>query len=313
MREFDCAVVGAGPAGLTAALYLARFRRSVILFDGGRSRAQWISQSNNFPGFPDGVSGDELLQLLRTQLARYDVTIRPRRIRRLVKNASYHLFDEADKEVRARCVLLATGYVDTLPDVDWCAAAIDASAMRLCPVCDGFEATDRRIGIWGPMETCLEHAVFLRTYSRDVTILSSSGPPSDDDASRADAAGIAVVQYVDARFDGKRCAFVTRDGNTHCFDIVYPFMGGVPTAHLAASIGADLDENGSIRVDSDQMTSISGLYAAGDVVDSLHQIAVAAAHSATAATAMHAALQTNFREAESLDVPDRRDTAARQS
>ena len=72
----DCAVIGAGPAGLTSALYLARFHRRVIVFDGGNSRARWIPESNNCPGFPGGISGTTLLQRLCAQLAGYEVTVR---------------------------------------------------------------------------------------------------------------------------------------------------------------------------------------------------------------------------------------------
>ena len=77
MEDFDCLIVGGGPAGLTAAIYLARYRRKVVIFDNGESRAALIPESHNYPGFPHGISGQELLRTLRRQAETYDITARP--------------------------------------------------------------------------------------------------------------------------------------------------------------------------------------------------------------------------------------------
>src|SRR3954471_16963499 len=114
---YECAVIGAGPAGLTAALYLARFHRSVVVFDGGRSRAQWIPESHNCPGFPGGISGEALLTRLRAQLSRYEVPLRPTRVRELHKQGNrFVLIGDDGFDIAARKVLLATGIVDELPN-----------------------------------------------------------------------------------------------------------------------------------------------------------------------------------------------------
>jgi thioredoxin reductase (NADPH) len=295
---YDCAVIGAGPAGLTAALYLARFRRSVVVFDGGPSRAQWIPESHNCPGFPGGISGDRLLERLRAQLSGYDVRICAKRVENLKGHeGGFRLADADGNAVVARTVLLATGIIDTLPHADWVETAIRAGALRLCPVCDGFEASDQRIAVYGSGESALNHAEFLRTYSADVALVCADGQPLDGAQSdRAAALGVRVIaQSGDLRFDGHRCSFGMTDGTLEAFDSVYVFLGCHAQSALAKTIGAESDEHGALRVGRDQKTTIEGLYAAGDVVSALDQISVAVGHSGVAATAIHKALGSNPR------------------
>lgn len=300
---YDCAVIGAGPAGLTGALYLARFRRSVVVFDGGPSRAHWIPESHNCPGFPGGISGDRLLERLRAQLSGYGADMRATRIESLARHENgFLLADAGGHATVAHKVLLATGILDVLPDVDWVEAAIDAGALRLCPVCDGYEASDQRIAVYGSGEAALNHAEFLRTYSADVTLVWSDGQPPDDEMShRAATLGVrTIAQAGDLRFDGHRCSFELADGTLESFDSVYAFLGCAAQSTLAEAIGAESDGSGALRVGRDQMTTVDGLYAAGDVVSALHQISVAVGHSGVAATAIHNALESNPRRS-----PDR--------
>jgi thioredoxin reductase (NADPH) len=295
--DFDCAIIGAGPAGLTAAIYLARFHRRVVVFDGGDSRARWIPESHNCPGFPGGISGTMLLQRLGTQLSRYAVAHRRTRVERARRVDGIFELDGADgRTICARTVLLATGILDVLPDVDWTEPAIDAGALRLCPVCDGYEASDQRIAVYGPGAATLEHAIFLRTYSSDVTLVASDAKPlAPDDAARAAALGVRIIEQAQAiEFDGERCAFAV-DGASVQFDTVYVFLGCHALSDLAQDLGAKTDEAGALEVDAHQMTSVTGLYAAGDVVSALNQISVAVGHAGVAATAIHNALGRNLR------------------
>jgi thioredoxin reductase (NADPH) len=295
---YECAVIGAGPAGLTAALYLARFRRSVVVFDGGRSRAQWIPESHNCPGFPGGISGEALLTRLRAQLSGYEVPLRATRVRELKKQDDrFVLVGDDGFDFTARKVLLATGIVDQLPNTDWVEAAIQVGALRLCPVCDGFEVSDRRIAAYGPASATLPHAAFLRTYSSDVTLVCSDAQSLESaEAERAAALGVRVIaEPRSLAFDGQRCVFATGDAMFEAFDSVYAFLGCDAQSDLARRLGAESDDAGQLRVGRDQMTSVEGLYAAGDVVSALHQISVAVGHSGVAASAMHRALGRNLR------------------
>jgi len=295
---FDCAVIGAGPAGLTGALYLARFHRRVVVFDGGNSRARWIPESHNCPGFPGGISGVTLLERLCAQLSAYEVSVSRTYVESARReSAAFDLRDADGRSVRARTVLLATGIVDSLPDVDWAEAAIDVGALRLCPVCDGFEASDQRMAVFGPGATALDHAIFLRTFSSDVTLVCSDGKPlAADAATQAAKLGVRVIERAqDIAFDGRRCSFAV-DEAREVFDTVYVFLGCQTQSSLARSLGAKTDDLGALVVDRHQMTSVEGLYAAGDVVSSLNQISVAVGHAGVAATAIHRALGHNLRD-----------------
>ncbi|MEO5565951.1 MAG: NAD(P)/FAD-dependent oxidoreductase [Luteimonas sp.] len=277
----DCLIVGAGPAGLVAATYLARFRRRVTVVDAGGSRAAWIPTSHNCPGFPSGVSGKTLLQRLRDQAGTYGVTAIPGRIETLERAGDGFIARDAQgRRWRAACVILATGIIDRLPDVEGGEAvrkhAIDAGVLRLCAVCDGYEASDERIGVLGPASDARRHADFLGTFSRKVE-------------------AIATESALAVHCSDTGCAVSFVDGSRREYDTLYPVLGSDVQSQLARALGADVDEEGALRTDAHLQTSIAGLYAIGDVVSALNQIAVAVGHAAIAATAIHNQLPPNPR------------------
>ena len=277
----DCLVVGAGPAGLVAATYLARFRRRIAVVDAAASRARWIPTSHNCPGFPLGVSGPALLQRLREQAETYGVAVTRGRIDALTRDGDGFVARDAQGGAwRAVTVILATGIVDRLPEVDGggasLAAAIDAGVLRLCAVCDGYEASDERIGVLGPPEDAARHAAFLRTFSRSVEAIPLGS-----------AAGL--------RCDEASCTVSFHDGSRRDYDTLYPVLGGDSQSQLARELGAIVDDEGALHADAHLQTSVDGLYAIGDVVSALNQIAVAVGHAAIAATAIHNRLPANPR------------------
>ena len=299
----DCLIIGAGPAGLTAATYLARYRRRIAIVDAGQSRARWIPTSHNCPGFPFGVAGPALLHRLREQAESYGAAITPGRIVALQRDGDgFSASDDAGREWRARRVLLASGIVDRMPPFEGGErareAAIAAGALRLCAVCDGFEAADERLAVLAPADEAIRHALFLRTYSRRVdAIRSEPGEPSAESAALARAAGVALRDTpVRMALSGQQCVVDFDDADSRHYDSVYPVLGGVAQSQLAAALGARLDDNRELIVDVTQQTSIDGLYAIGDIVSALNQISVAVGHAAIAATAIHNALPRNFRE-----------------
>lgn len=294
----DCAVIGAGPSGLMAAMYLRRFHRPIVLLDADESRARWIPKSHNCPGFPGGVSGDELLATLREQAKDYGVAVtRANAIGLSKEGASFRIDDDSERRYFARSVILATGVVDILPDVAWTKEAIATGSMRLCAICDGYEASDTRLAVFGPAADALKHALFLRTYSQSVVLAPSDAASFDErDLQSAIGVGIELLQGPCAlEYDGARCSVADSRGQAHCFDTVYPVLGSRSRSDLALAIGAKADDNGELIVDKDQMTSVEGLYAIGDVVSALNQISVGTGHAAIAATAAHNFLKLNPR------------------
>jgi len=297
----DCLIVGAGPAGLTAATYLARFHRSLGVVDAGKSRARWIPTSHNCPGFPFGVAGPELLAKLRAQAVEYGVVIDEGRIEKLEREGDGFVATAGDgRRWRARHVLLATGVVDAMPAMDGLEAGIARNAIRLCAICDGYEASDDRIAVLAPADEAIRHALFLRTFSRRVTaIRSEPGEPSPECARLAADAGVTLLPPATAlRCTDAGCAVETGT-ETHCFDTLYPVLGSAAQSALGAMLGAKLDDNGEFEVDAEMQTSVDGLYAIGDVVSALNQISVAVGHAAIAATQIHNRLPRNWRERQS--------------
>jgi thioredoxin reductase (NADPH) len=291
----DCLVVGAGPAGLTAAIYLARFRRDIAVLDAGNSRASYIPKTRNYPGFPEGISGDELLARLRQQAERYGARVTKALVERLDREGGLFVADVGGERVAARKVVLATGTVDKEPEMANLREAIDAGAIRLCPICDGHEVIDRRVAIYGPAKRAASHAIFMRTFTDDVTLLVPRGDePADAPLrSKLERAGVRLVEspvcevfLADDRQAGVRLA----DDSQHRFGTLYPALGNRNRSELAVQLGARCAGEGDIEVDARQMTSVPGLYAAGDVVCALNQLSVAVGHAAIAATAIHNAL-----------------------
>jgi thioredoxin reductase (NADPH) len=171
----DCLVVGGGPAGLTAAIYLARYHLSVTVVDEGRSRAAQIPLTRNLAGFPEGISGEDLLARMRQQALLYGARTESGRVRRLEQAADYFLAIVDGAILCARSVLLATGVINRRPpmiDPETHDRAVERGFLRYCPVCDGYEATDQRIAVFGSGERALAEAVFLRGFSRDVTLIA---------------------------------------------------------------------------------------------------------------------------------------------
>lgn len=300
--SIDCLIIGGGPAGLTAATYLARFQRHIVLADADHSRARYIPVSHNCPGFPFGVSGDDLLTKMREQAAHFGVQALPVRIDRLEVRDGEFLGSAQSQSWRAKTVLLATGIKDRMPALDDLEQGIADEVMRICAICDGYEARDHRIAVYGPAADVVRHACFMRTFSRQVSVvLSEPGEISPADRQRATGLGVEVLAVPQSmRFVGDDTSTFTSfaftwSGEERLFDTVYPVLGSHVKGHLASMIDAARDDQGELIVDANMQTSVDGCYAAGDAVSSVNQIAVAVGHAAIAAIAIHNRLECNPR------------------
>ena len=286
----DCLIVGGGPAGLTAAIYLSRFHLDVVVVDEGRSRADWIPVARNVPGFPDGISGAALLARMREQAQRYGVEILTARVTRLDRDGGGFVAEWGAGPAAARTVLLATGVANRRPEMDETLhkEALACGLIRYCPICDGFEVTDKKVGVIGSGAHGVAEAMFLRGYTADVTLIapSDSHGLSRDDRDRLAAAGVRVLAGParGVAVDADRIVIETAVGD-HRFDSVYPALGSDIRSQLAIGVGAGVaDKQGCILVDAHQRTDVPGLYAAGDVVLGLDQISHAMGEGGVAAT-----------------------------
>lgn len=288
--SLDCLIVGGGPAGLMAAIYLARFRRSVCVVDAGASRAALIPRSHNLPGFTGGLSGPELLARMSAQLSELEVPVIRAEVTALARSERGFRATWNGESIDVAAVVLACGIVDTHPSFHEWRGAVADGLLRYCPVCDAYEAIGRRIAVVGPLDQAAAKALFLRGYSRDVTLLAT-GPNGDNLKPGLVEAGVNLVEAskVSLRRAGHKLEAVC-DGTTMEFDVIYPAMGAEVRSGLALSLGAAHTEQGFLKVDDHQRTSVAGLYGIGDVVTDLHQISVAFGHAALAACTIHNSL-----------------------
>src|SRR5690606_10710234 len=291
--EPDVVVIGAGPAGLTAALYLARYRRRVLVLHDGKSRALRIPLTHNAPGFPEGVRGPDRIARMTRHAVQYGADIQETEVSAITAVAggfNLHLADGS--ALVGRAVILATG-VDlnqvALPEAVH-EAAIRAGVLRYCPVCDGYEHIGKRIGVIGCDTNGAAEALFLRRYSRTVTLMPLTRPELSSAEARALAdAGIRLeAGALRALEPGADDITVRLDtGASLAFDVIYPALGRRPRSILAEQLGLDLTEAGCVTLDAVFESGVAGVFAAGDLVEGLDQISVAMGHGAVAGTRAH--------------------------
>ena len=286
----DCLIVGGGPAGLTAAIYLSRFHLDIMVVDGGKSRAAWIPTSHNHAGFPRGINGEELLRRMREQAQLYGTRIENGQVTKLERGEDRAWVAEwGSGPVAARSVLLATGVTNRRPPMDMEAhdAAMARGLIRYCPICDGYEVTDKEVAVIGTGERGLAETRFLRSYTADLTLIAPDGAHELDNKARAELDELNVTLIdgpITAIEPGEESiALVTASGR-HDFASIYPALGSDTNTQLAEMAGASLAGDECVKVDSHQRTSVKGIYAAGDLVLGLDQISHAMGEGGVAAT-----------------------------
>jgi thioredoxin reductase (NADPH) len=285
----DCIIIGAGPAGLTAAIYLARFHLKIRLFDCGTSRAALIPCTHNHAGYPDGISGKDLLARMAEQAEKYGAVREFAEVTALRTAETGFVARVGERDCPARAILLATGVVNHRPEMDDAihAEALQRGLLRYCPICDGYEVTDKRVGVIGTGDKGTNEAVFLRGYTADVTLIAPEAEHAlpDECAAELDEAGVTRIDGPCGNFaiEGDQLAFDSAQGRL-AFDSVYPALGSRIRSGLAIQAGARAAEDGCLEVDDHQRTSVPGLFAAGDVAKGLDQISHAMGEAGVAAT-----------------------------
>lgn len=286
----DCIIIGAGPAGLTAAIYLARYHLKIRLFDSGASRVSWIPCTRNHAGFPEGISGKELLARMLAQAEKYGAICERKTVVHLNRDGAGFTVGTDSGAYRARSVLIATGVINLRPpqlEDEVHDEALARGLLRYCPVCDGYEVTDQRVAVIGSGNHGTRECEFLRGYTDDITLISPLGEHELDDSCRRrlEEAGVKIVAGPCDSFaiEGNCLTVMTAEGRKG-FDSVYPALGSHIRSELAVEAGAKASKDGCLEVDDHQETSIPGLFAAGDVVKGLDQISNAMGQAGVAST-----------------------------
>jgi thioredoxin reductase (NADPH) len=294
----EALVIGGGPAGMSAALYLARYNRDVIVFDTARGRSTHHQTNHNYLGFPDGVPIQRFRELGREQLARYsEVRLLPHRVHRL--SAAGDRFNDGAGFVAhtdhgryaARVVILATGVLDHYPRFEGWESCVGVS-LFWCITCDGYENRGRNILVVGHTDSAAAEALQLHSLTGRITLLTNSDHNriSDRLRRRLAAAGIPMIEdrigSVQCADGGRIRVVITADGLELPADAVFSLQGATPETGLAEQLGVRLAPNGWIAVDTEQKTSVPGVFAAGDVTAlHSHQVTTAVHEGAQAASA----------------------------
>ena len=289
--SYDVIVVGAGPAGLSAALMLGRCRRSVLVFDNATPRN---AASRGLHGYltRDGTPPLEFLQLARRELERYD-TVR-------ICDAEVAAADCADgmfqvtladgSRFSARKLLLATGVVDNLPDIPGFRELYGRSVFH-CPYCDGWEVRDQPLAIYGKGERGLGVALELTAWSRDL-VLCSDGPAEIDRTGldRLAGNGIGIREERVARLeghDGVLSRVVFASGPALDRRALFFSTGQYQRSNLMSRLGCEFNDKGTVRTGKYETTHLRGLFVAGDASRAVQWVVVAAAEGAEAAFAIN--------------------------
>lgn len=263
----DAIVIGAGPAGLQAALTLGRMHRSALLLDSGEYRNGTVQHMHNMIG-EDGTPPAELRARARRELTAYDtVTVRDTAAQRIEGSATEGFrVTLADGSVeRGRRVVLATGVADDLPAVPGLAPLWGLKAFT-CPFCDGHEHAGRPIAILGPAPRA-EHLVgLLGPVVGDITVVPVDAPLGDDDRARLEGLGVRVAgPAAEVSEHGAGVRVRTADGDLDVAGVFVAAASARQRAPFAADLGLRMLDSGSIEIDELGHTSVGGVFAAGDL------------------------------------------------
>jgi thioredoxin reductase len=297
---YDAAVVGAGMAGLSAAFWLGRYRRSVVVFDAGEPRNDAAWAVHGYPGVPD-PKPSELRSRLQSQARGAGATLRTGEVVRVTGEKDAFVAQVRDgPALHARRIVLAYGLRDYLPDIEGVPELYGTSVFH-CPDCDGPAVADARIGVIGWDVHCARLALYLRHWSERVTLLPHGRPLdlSDDARIALDRADIAILDAPIRRVIGHGGNLTQAefdDAEPLRLDAMFFHVGSEPRCELARQLGCELDDDGYIRVDRGQETSRPGVHAAGDITGYPHLAAIAAAEGIRAALAIHRSLLPPGRE-----------------
>ncbi|MDQ2743584.1 MAG: NAD(P)/FAD-dependent oxidoreductase [Chloroflexota bacterium] len=280
-HEADVIIVGGGPAGLSAAIYLARYGRSVALFDLGHGRSTHRQTNHNFLGFPGGIKTTDLRQRGLEQLSEYDhVRVEHHKVDKLERTDDGFVAGGQFGTTAGKAVILATGVVDHFPHFHGWEPYVGTS-MFWCITCDGYESRSKKIVVAGHTNASAGEAMQMTRLSDDITLVTNSHVDEIDDTfqRRLAAAGIPVIP-------GRISRVVGEDGQIHTLELesgqevpverFFVVQGATPETELAKKLDVQLAENGYILIDTEQKTSVPGVFAAGDITQ-LHSAQVSAA------------------------------------
>ena len=293
--SYDCIVIGAGPAGLSASLFLARYLRRTLTFHHNSPRNEYAHGVHGFLGH-DGIRPLELLARGRDEVTGYGGLIIEARVDTVEKISAerFHVIS-GGKTFEARRLLLATGLRDLTPD---CPGFREfyGSSVHHCPDCDGYEVKDKRVAVLAHDNNAAGFTANLLTWTRQLTLLTDGREISNDDRAKLTALDVAIRREAIVALEGDKPArqlqrVLFSEGDPLECDALFFNLGTELATNFHETLGCRLDpECGLVWVDDTQQTSVVGVYAAGDVTPKSQLAVVAAAEGAMAAIHIHRSL-----------------------
>ncbi|WP_042349802.1 NAD(P)/FAD-dependent oxidoreductase [Bacillus massiliigorillae] len=283
---YDCAVIGGGPAGMSASLVLGRARRNVILFDDNEPRNAVTRESHGFLT-RDGVKPNELKKIARTELSKYPSIILQRmKIASIRKGDNHFSIETLEGELySARKIIFATGVKEALPNIEGI-QTFYGNSIYSCPYCDGWEMKEKAIAIISNHQAIFESIKLIYNWSKNLIVCTDgSHTLSEEEKSELERKEIQL-------FEQKVKQLVGNEGMVKAIrfadGVEVPIEGGfitpewVSTTSIAQSLGCEIDKNGGLNTDGLGRTNIEGIYAAGDVTTP-SQVVIAAGEGSKAA------------------------------
>lgn len=305
MRTYDSIIVGGGPAGLSAAIYLARAMRSVLVIDRGHGRAAGKQINENYLGFPKGIKASHLLELGKIQAKKFHVEFADDKVGTIKKSAKAFSIKGEKASYKSRTLILCTGVRDHFPSFSGWETYLGKS-LFWCIVCDGYKVRNKKLAIIGHDDKAVRTATQFINYTDKITFITNCDHGGDCISKR----GLARLKKAKIKFN---CGIIRKvhgkagmmkkveldSGEVIEADFMFNKQAYGPNSELAASLGAIIEGEGFIKVDINQRSNIPHLYAAGDVTsDSSHQIVTAAHEGSIAAISANEDLLLPFQKEE---------------
>ncbi len=290
-RSREVIVVGGGLAGLSAAIYLGRAMRDVLVIDSGESLAIWEPEVQNYLGFPDAIDGRELLRRGREQAEKYGAEFVQEEVERIWKEGDRFKLQAKRYQFDCGRLLLATGVYHLPPKIPAVNECVGKSIF-FCKDCDGYRVQNKRVIIAGHNDEAVEYALGITAFSDCVVLLTNGEVPHWDTQHenwlREYHVPIHIEKIVNVQHESGYLKNVTlATGEKLLADCLFTTRGDLFHNHLARQLGATLDEDGQIIVDRCQRATVPGLYAAGCITPANCQMIIAAGDGAAAAQAIN--------------------------
>jgi len=290
-RTREVIIVGAGLAGLSAAIYLGRAKRDTLVIDSGKSMARWEPEVQNYLGFPEAISGEELIRRGRAQAEQFEVDFSEDEIAGARRDDELFVLEGQSTTYRCRRLLLATGIFHLPPEINGVTECLGHS-LFFCKDCDGYRVQNKAVAIYGWRNETVEYALAMLAYTPVVSVVTDGRKPKWNSRRQKWLEEYKVPVFVapiaEARHEGCQIRGLRfGSGEEVEVEALFTTRGDVYYNEIARALGAKTDREGQIRVDDHMATSVRGLYAAGCVTPANCQMIIAAGDGAIAAQAIN--------------------------